>query len=250
VVLVDQQGGRLFDFHMGHLVETEGHLGEEVRRLKRGSGSSRGGASRSGGGGGSRHDRETAVQNLRDTADATNRFFEQQGMKHLLIAGTDETVARFRDLLPKALQSAVVGTFPLNMNASHGEVLERSLEIVRQADQERELRLVNTVITAAAKGGNGVIRLDDTLSAVSEGRVQTLVVSAGYHAPGYRCQSCSYLTAQALAGCPFCGGSIHEIPDAVELAIQRAMQQGIEVEIVEKKDQLDAAGGIGALLRY
>lgn len=250
VVLADKQGARLFDFHMGELIESDGFLGEEVRRVKRGAGSSRVGASRSGGGGGARHEREVAAQNLREIVEATTTFFEEQRFKHLLLAGTDETVAQFREMLPKHIQNTVVGTFASDMASSDQQVRERSLEIVQETDKWREAELVEAVITAAAKGGNGVVRLDDTLGAVSEGRVQTLVVSEGFHASGYRCQSCTYLTDQHLNGCPFCGGEIYEIKDAVELAIQRAMEQGTEIRIVEQKSKLDTAGGIGALLRY
>jgi peptide chain release factor subunit 1 len=252
VVAVDRQGARLFHIHLGQLLDTRGFLGEGIRKVKRGGGSSRGGAvaSRSGGGGGAQHERELAVQNLRDSAEETAAFFEAKSLKHLLIGGTDETVAQFRELLPKHLQDAVVGTFSIDMNAKDHDVLERSLEVVQRADQKREAGLVEAAITAAAKGSNGVIRLDDTLGAVSEGRVQTLVVSDGYHAPGYRCQSCTYITGQALSACPFCGGEISEIPDAVELAIRRVMEQGGEVEIIRQKEKLDSAGGIGALLRY
>jgi peptide subunit release factor 1 (eRF1) len=252
VVLVDRQGARLYHIHMGQLLDSTGYLGEEIRRLKKGGGSSRGGAvaSRSGGRGGSQREREIATQNLRDVMEITTAFFEEKKPKHLLLAGTEETVAQFRDMLPKHLTDAVVGTLTMDMTAKDNEVLERSLEIVRQADKEREAKLVKTAITAAAKGSNGVIRLDDTLGAVSEGRVQTLIVSDGFHAPGYRCKSCTYLTGQTLSACPFCGGEIREIPDAVELAIQRVTEQGGEVEIIEDKEKLDAAGGIGALLRY
>jgi peptide subunit release factor 1 (eRF1) len=77
-----------------------------------------------------------------------------------------------------------------------------------------------------------------------------LIVSDGFRAPGYRCKSCAYLTGQILSACPFCGGEIREIPDAVELAIQRVTEQGGDVEIIEQKEKLDTAGGIGALLRY
>lgn len=252
VVIVDRQGARLFHIHMGQLLDTKGFLGEGIRKVKRGGGSTRGGAvaSRSGGGGGSQHEREVAVQNLRDSSEEATVFFVEKSLKHLLIAGTDETVAQFRDLLPKQLQDAVVGTFSIDMNAKDNEVLERSLEIVQRADHKREAELVEAAITAAAKGSNGVIRLDDTLGAVSEGRVQTLVVSEGFHAPGYRCKSCTYITGQALSACPFCGGEVGEIPDAVELAIIRVMEQGGEVEIISDKQRLDSAGGIGALLRY
>jgi peptide chain release factor subunit 1 len=250
VALVDRQGARLFDFNMGELIETDGVLGEEVRRIKRGGGSSRPGTSRSGGRGGSQREREVANQNLREAAEATSDFFEQKGFRHLLIAGTDENVSQFQELLPRHLQDEVVGTFSADMNAKEGDILERSLEIVQQADREHEAELVEKAITGAAKGTNGVIRLDDTLGAVSEGRVQYLLVSDGFRAPGFRCKSCTYLTAQQLSACPFCGGKIQRIDDAVELAIQRVTEQGGSIEVIEDSDALDQAGGIAAVLRY
>jgi hypothetical protein len=250
VALVDRQGARLFDFHMGELIETDGVLGEEVRRIKKGGGSSRPGTSRSGGRGGARREREVANQNLREAAEVTTEFFEQKRLKHLLIAGTDETVSQFQELLPRHLQDEIVGTFSADMNAKEGEILERSLEIVQQFDRRREKELVEQAITGAAKGAHGVIRLDDTLGSVSEGRVQVLLVSNGYRAPGFRCKSCTYLTAQELSACPFCGGEIQKIDDAVELAIQRVTEQGGAIEMIEDSPKLDGAGGIAAVLRY
>ncbi|MEN8098731.1 MAG: hypothetical protein ABFQ89_06615, partial [Chloroflexota bacterium] len=191
-----------------------------------------------------------AAQNLRDAADLTTEFFEQRNIKHLLIAGTEQVVAQFRELLPSFVSDTIVGTFTMEMAASGDKVLERSLQIVQDVDQQREAKLVSSAITAAAKGSNGVIRLDDTLGVVSEGRVQTLLVSDGFAAPGYQCNSCSYMTTQSLSACPFCGGQISEISDAVELAIRRVTEQGGSVEIIEQKEKLDEAGGIAALLRY
>ena len=105
------------------------------------------------------------------------------------------------------------------------------------------------MITAAAKGSNGVVRLGDTLSAVHEGRVQTLVVAHGYRAPGYRCTGCGYITDQLLKECPFCGGGVDEIANAVEVAVAQVLELGSRVEIVHGHEAFDKVG-IGALLRY
>jgi peptide subunit release factor 1 (eRF1) len=106
------------------------------------------------------------------------------------------------------------------------------------------------VVTAAAKGREGVVNLDRTLAAVNAGQVQTLIVSEGYRAPGYRCRGCGHLTAQALADCPFCGGTFAEIEDAVELAVRRVMEEGGDVEVVRDSPLLERAGRIGGQLRY
>jgi peptide subunit release factor 1 (eRF1) len=249
VALVDKQGARLFHFHLGELDEQEGTLGESVRHTKHGGGSQAPGR-RGGTAGQTRYAEEVADRNLKEAARFAARFFQDNRVRRVLIAGTEETVAQFTALLPKKWQSLVMGTFPMDRTAGHAQVLERALALAEDAERKKEGRLVEAIITAAAKGREGVVSLDDTLSAVHAGRVQTLIFREGFRAPGYRCTGCGYLTAQRLKGCPFCGGHFDKIEDAVELAVRRVMADGGEVEVVHDNPELETAGSIGGLLRY
>ena len=246
VALVDKQNLRLFHFHLGQLREEEDLAGEDVRRTKMGGGSQLAGQ-RGGVTGLTRHAEEVADRNMREAADFAARFFSEKDIRRLLIGGTEDNVAQFLSLLPKAWQSLVMGTFPIEMTASHAEVMSRAMEIAREAERKREDLLVGQVVTAAAKGRGGVVRLEDTLSAVHEGRVQTLALVEGFQAPGYRCQGCGYLTTQQVEECPFCGHPFEEISDAVEMAVHKVMLEGGEVEVVHENPALEEAGNIGAL---
>lgn len=248
VVLVDKQGARLFHFHLGELTEQEGVIGEEVRRTKRGGASSKPG--RMGGvAGRTRQQEEKVERNLKEAAEFAARFFEDNHVRRIVIGGTEDNVHAFRGYLPKAWQSLVVGTFPMAMTANAAEVLEKAVEIGQQAERRREKRLVEKIITLAAKSAGGVVRLPDTLRAVHEGRVQTLVVREGYRAPGYQCQGCGYVTTENGNVCPFCSHSMAQIKDAVEMAVRKVMKDGGEVEIVYQNPQLQEVE-IGGLLRY
>lgn len=249
VVLVDKQGARLFHFHLGQLTEQEGTLGETVRRTKRGGGSTAPGR-RGGTAGQTRYAEEVAERNLKEAARFAARFFKDRRVRRVLIGGTEENVSLFQSQLPKAWQSLVVGTFPMEMTAGHAQVLARAMDLVQQAERESEARQVQAVITAAAKGREGVVGLDETLSAAHEGRVQTLVLSDGFRAPGYRCQGCGFLTVQVLERCPFCGRDFERLDDAVEMVVRKVMADGGEVEVVRGSAELDRVGRIGALLRY
>ncbi len=249
VALVDKQGARLFYFHLGELREQEGVLGETVRRTKRGGGSQAQGR-RGGVAGQTNYVDEVAERNIREAAGFATRFFAENNVRRILLGGAEDTVSLFRAQLPKTWQSLVVGTFPMSMTASHSEVLERAMAVGQEADRRREIKLVEAVVTSAAKGRGGVIRLEDTLSAVHQGRVQTLVIQEGLRAPGFRCESCDYLTARSLDACPFCGGHFESIPDAVELAVRQVMQSGGEVEFLHAETELREHESIGALLRY
>jgi peptide subunit release factor 1 (eRF1) len=249
VALVDRQGARLFHFHLGELQEQQGTMGEAVRRAKRGGASALFGR-RGGTAGPARGDDDVADRNLKDAARFAASFFQEKRVRRVLIGGTDENAGRFTALLPKTLQSLVLGTFPMEMTATASQVLDKAMDVALRAERDREDRMVDAVITASAKGHDGVLRLEETLSAVHAGRVQTLLVSDGFRAPGFVCDGCRHLTAHRLARCPFCGGSFHEIEDAVELAVRHVLAAGGDVEVVHNHARLKDAGSIGALLRY
>ena len=249
VVLVDKQGARLFFFHLGELREQEGVLGETVKHTKQGGSSTLSG--RRGGVAGQTHYADAVVErNMKECVDFATRFFEENHVRRVLIGGTDENIALFRSLLPKAWQSLVVGSFAMSMTAVHSEVLARTMQIGLEAEQKREARLVDAVITAAAKGGGGTIGIDATLTAVHDGRVQTLLVSEGYSMPGYHCKGCGYLTTVEQKVCPMCGGVFEKLQDSVEHAVMDVMKGGGVIEVVHDGRALEQAGKIGAILRY
>ncbi len=249
VVLVDKQGARLFSFHLGELKEQEGILGETVRHTKRGGASAKQGM-RGGMAGQTRYEDEVAERNIRDVADFAAHFFNENNVRRVLIGGTEENIALLRTQLPKSWQSLIVGTFPMSMTASKVEVLEKSMQIGRQAEFRREEQLLKKLVTGAAKERKGVLSLDETLSAVQDGRVQSLVIQDGYRAEGFQCQGCGFVTARELSSCPFCGSNFNHIADAVEMAVYKVMKAGGDVEVIQNEHAVDGFENIGALLRY
>ncbi|MCX7854755.1 MAG: hypothetical protein N2556_02045 [Anaerolineae bacterium] len=249
VAVVNREGVRVLLFHLGEPIQEEGFEGEEVKKLKRGRGSSGGAERRGGAPSGSRHMEEVAMRNLRQAARVVEQFWRQHNPRRLILAGAEPTVSQFRALLPKALQEAVVGTMSVDPGDNGRALRDRSLQVLRRVEEEREAALVDAVITAAAKGKGGVLGLDDTLSTAQEGRVRTLIILRDFHAPGYRCTSCGYLTTVEMDHCPFCGGAFAEIPDAAEAVVTRVVEDGGEIEVVDHHPLLERAG-IGALLRY
>ena len=249
VVLIDKQGARLFSFHMGTLEEQEGIMGENIRRIKHGGGSQAAGR-RSGLAGGSYHTEEVTDRNMKEAADFSSQFFSENDVRRVLIGGTEDNIALFRNHLPKSWQSIIVGTFPVSMNASHSEVMERAMEIGEKAEMEREDKILKAVITGAAKERGGVLGLADTLQMIHEGRVQTLLIAKGFNQEGFRCTGCGYIRLQKIYQCSFCGGKFEKIDDVVEMAVRKVLQDGGEVEVLHNHPELEKSGYIGGLLRY
>jgi hypothetical protein len=249
VAVVDLRGVRLFHFHLGELREEGGALGEPVRHVKRGGGSEMPGR-RGGIAGRTRHAETVVERNLQDSARIAAAFFQDQKVRRILLGGTEETLAPFTALLPRIWQAMLLGTFHVGMDAGSSQVMERAMAVAQRAEREKEARIAEALVTAAAKGREAVAGLSATLSAVVAGQVQTLVFRDGLRAAGWVCTGCGSVGVDPAAACPFCGKRLEPITDVVEHAVRRLLVDGGEIEVLPANGDFEIPGGIGAFLRY
>lgn len=249
IALVDKQGIRLFSYHLGQLKEVEKYSGEQVRQTKHGGGSQSAGR-RSSVGNGSQHADEIADRNMRQAAQLAAKFFHESNIRRVMIGGTEENIKLLRNHLLKSWQSLIVGEFPISKGATKEEIIDKAMTAGQQAERNKENKIVNAVITGAAKEKGAVIGLESTLEALQEGRLQSLVMDSEYRLPGFRCVGCSYLTTAERDECPYCGGDFVEIPDVVNLAVRRVLESGGEIEVLQYQPNLSEHGHIGGILRY
>ncbi|PKO01213.1 MAG: hypothetical protein CVU43_13305 [Chloroflexi bacterium HGW-Chloroflexi-5] len=131
VVLVDQQGARLFYYNMGEMVEQEGVVGEEIKHVKSGSSTSSHGL-RGGSIDGARNEKEKVGRNLRHIREFAEKFFRIHKITKIMIAGSDDNIAQFKNGLSKEFQNKIVGTFSMSMTATHADVLSKILQVGKQ----------------------------------------------------------------------------------------------------------------------
>lgn len=248
VAAVDRQDAQFYHFHLGDMVDTAQVAGDEVKRLKTGGGAAAGRLQR--GDDQAAHAEETVRSNLRNAAEALDKFCARRKSTTILLAGADPTVAQFKNLLPAASQKRVIGSFSIDAQASENEIREHSLDKLTTIQREWRERLAEAIITSAAKLTNGVVGYKDTLEAIHAGRVQTLAIVEGFHATGHRCQSCGYVTVRSGDSCTLCGGDLTDVRDVMEHAVRQAVEQAASIEFLEGDTLLAEHGGIGALLRY
>jgi peptide subunit release factor 1 (eRF1) len=108
---------------------------------------------------------------------------------------------------------------------------------------------VKTLLGTKASGGQAVLGLDDTLEAISNRRVQTLLVSDGYRIPGYVDHKSGFVVAN-LAKSPLSDEELTPVDDVIDTAFTLSLNQGAHVEVIREDPDLDHAGKIGALLRF
>jgi peptide subunit release factor 1 (eRF1) len=152
-------------------------------------------------------------------------------------------------MLPKQLPSCFAGSFTIDMTAGEPEIRNRTLEMLREVNAEREDRLVERMAALHASGSNAVTGLDDVLQAVSDKRVETLIISDGYRMPGYTDPASGFVVAN-LARSPLNHNELREVADVVDAAVALTVAQGGHVEVISEHPTLEDAGRIGAILRY
>lgn len=241
VIMIDREGARVFVYHLGALEDSAGTLGSEVKRHKQGGWASQKLQ---------RYEDQEAKHNLKDAAEWANTYLRRHKVSRVVLSGTEDNLAQFRELLPRALQDQVVGQINLDMSASPAEVWEHAYQVAQEARRTAETDLLAQIITLAHKGGASATGLADTLSALQQGRVHKLLLDPSLHAPGQYCTACNAIMIEPQQACPYCGGAMAETGDVVNLAVQRAMEADVKVSTLDESPQLTEVGGIAAVLRY
>jgi peptide subunit release factor 1 (eRF1) len=240
VLLADKQRAQLFVFALGRLVDRSELLDELPRDYD-----SRGERER---GTPDNHREELAHQHLRHAARAAFELWQARGFHHLAIGAPDAIAGELEQALHPYLRERLCGRLPVGVGASPAEVLAAAEVVEADVERAREAALVDKLREAAATGRRGVAGLADTLAALSQHRVERLVVSKGFAQEGWRAPD----GALALVGPthPDTGATMERVTDVVEEALEEALRQGIPATICVGNADLDVLGRIGALLRY
>ncbi|HET6949646.1 MAG TPA: hypothetical protein VFI47_04675 [Acidimicrobiales bacterium] len=242
VLLADRQRARMFVFELGELVERS----ERFEAVPRDVGTR---GERDRGGDHPEIIERHTQQHLRNAAQVAFEVWSQHPFGHLAIGAPDHLAGQVEAELHPYLRDRLVGRLSVPMTAGHAEVLAAAQRIESQVERAREAKVVARLREAAAAGRRGVAGLGATVEALTEHRVDTLVVSRGFTAPGWRCRTCDTLAAMGRR-CKRCGGEMVEVEDLVEDVIEEALAQSCQVEICVGQADLDVMGRIGALLRY
>ncbi len=241
VLLADKQRARMFVFELGELIDRSELFDELPRDYDHRGEKERGDHAG--------HVEALTLHHLRRAADVAFRVHQQHRFECLCLGGPDEIVSSLEAVLHPYLRDRLCGRIAVHPRAPVSEVREAALEVEARQERAKEAALVARLRDAVGAGHRGVAGLDRVLAALAERRVDRLLVSDGYAAPGWRCRPCATL-ATVGRRCKVCRGEMEEIDDVVEESIDEAMAQSCRVEVCVGNADLDVLGQVGALLRY
>lgn len=241
VLLADKHRARVFVYELGELIEST----ELVEPLPRTDDVDRSFQRDHG----QNHQTALVHQHLRRAADVAFRMFQDPGFERLIIGAPEKIAAELTSVLHPYLQERIEARCSIPVGASLDEIRAAALAVDAAVERRKEAEMVAKLRDAVGAGRRGVAGLDDTLQALVERRVETLLVSHGYSHPGWRCRSCNHIRRVGRV-CPVCQSEMRPVDDVVEEAVEEALMQSCKVETCIGNADLDVMGGIGALLRY
>jgi peptide subunit release factor 1 (eRF1) len=241
VLLADRQRARLFRFGQGELLEKQELLDLLPRHDDDGG---QLGKDQVAG-----HAAAAAQRHLKNAASAAFALFQQQGFDHLVLAGPEDITAEVERDLHAYLRERIAARVHLPVAAADEEIRQAVEDVEADVARAREAAVVERLRRAVGTGTTGVAGLDPVLGALVARRVDTLLVSEGFEAPGWRCGGCAWVGTLGRR-CPVCETEMDRVDDVVEEAVEDALTQACKVAVCRDNADLDVMGRVGALLRY
>jgi peptide chain release factor subunit 1 len=189
---------------------------------------------------------------LRRVAEAVNQRWRSEAFDRAALGGPVEIVPRLEGFLAAEVRANLVpGRVEVDLSSANDDEIRRVMAtLVLEDEKQSEREALDRMAAGIGSGGRAVGGPEDTLAALNERRVQTLLLEPGFDHRGVRCLSCGMLMLEGDGRCPADGGELQEVEHLREAAIEAALAQDAEVTIVRHYPDLGPLQGIGALLRF
>jgi peptide subunit release factor 1 (eRF1) len=178
-----------------------------------------------------------------------DRVVREENIEHIVLAGDEVIVPLLREQLPPHLADKVVDILPLDIRTPEHEVLQATLEAMREQDVKDDAAKVKRLMDEYRSGGLAVVGARETLKALEIGQVDELILSAARAEIRSDEEEESALLAAGASAGSSARSELRSTSLADEL-IARAQQTSARVTFIEDPALLADIGGVGAMLRY
>lgn len=168
------------------------------------------------------HRKQESTRRLhRDQVEIITRLMSRRGLNHLILAGHPRHVSALREMLPKQVESRIVGSvFRAPNGHDCSPVLEQAIHAFVEAEQNESRGTVERLHEQVRRRGLAVVGIHASRIALEASAAAELVIS-------------------------------EDLPDADrEDLVRIATARGIPIEVCENDELLREHGGVGCLLRY
>ena len=183
-----------------------------------------------------RHRRLHVKWQFKAAAQLADRLFRERDCDLLALIGEDIVVKEFEDYLPKALHERTFARLSVSPEAGPNQrrsALEGALAEQRKREEEAELGELGFY-----QGHDRLAAgLEMVMGAANLFLMRRLFVSNELAVPGYVCRNHHYLSMKP-GSCPFDNQALQDAEDVIDELIEIARLHGVDVRIVEHRQDL------------
>ncbi|MBK6423737.1 MAG: hypothetical protein IPJ95_11005 [Gemmatimonadetes bacterium] len=166
----------------------------------------------------------------------------------IVLAGPGKEAGAVAAFLHPYLAERLMGVVSLNpKDAKTAVVYEATLAARAEFEREAERHIAHGLEDALGQGW-AVDGFEGTLRALGRGQVRTLLVDADAQGPGFRSSRTGRLALQERE--LRADGDVVPVLDIVDEAIEEALRQRVEVEVVYDDEARQAVASLAGLLRF
>ena len=195
-----------------------------------------------------RHIEHLVMQHLKTIGDEVDKRVLRGGDLKLVVVCSEDLRGDFESALSTEARTALVGWATAEAHAGPDELLEIARPLLDEAQAHDEQEVLERWQEEHGRGGRAAAGWKQVLDAVSDARVDVLLVEEGAPQQAWQCPQCGRASADG-GKCPLDDTKLEERPGGADLAIQQTVLHGGSL-VRLGSGALGDAGGIAALLRY
>ena len=181
-------------------------------------------------------------------ADRLFDLHRRRPVHGVVLAGPGRDAAAVAPFLHPYLAERLMGVVSLNPKEARPPVVYEAT-LAARAEFERDAERSTTHGLEEARGGGWAVDgLDETLRALGRGQVRMLLVDADAQHGGYRSAKTGRLALKESE--LRSDGDVHPVLDVIDDAIEEALRQRVEVEVLHDDSARNGIRGLAGLLRF
>ena len=157
---------------------------------------------------------------------------------------------RLNRVLHSYLQSRVAGYITADVTSNINDITDAARKIEHETEERKANEIAQRLLARTGQNDMTVTGLKNTVAALHEGRVHTLVLVDNFEIGGCLCADCGSVEIMGSKECVFCKKKLSKIGDVSEHLAVLAVEHDAEVNYVQPKSGLEEVDGVGAILRW
>ncbi len=198
-----------------------------------------------------RHVMFHVYKHFKNIMTIARQIIEEEDIDAVIIASYQELLPMFKEHLDYEIKSRLIREITsIDINASRDEILKKLIEIETEIKKEEEEELLNKLEEELGNNGKAVAGIKETLKALYEGKVDTLLISPYFEKSGVSCPSCYYIDIEGET-CPYCGSPMEKEKNILPRIYDLAIINNSRVKHFNfLADRLKEKGELAAILRF